>query len=58
MGMERQGTVEDDTQTLNLRGGGNRGVVYCESEAGLIGECGFGANEYYLGFIAVQFEEI
>jgi len=50
----RQCAVEDDTQTLSLRGGGDqRGVVYCEGETGMLGESGLGANEDNLGFIAV-----
>ena len=33
MGMEGQRAVEDDAQTLNLRGGGGGGVVDCKREA-------------------------
>ena len=39
---------EGETEELSMERG----------ETGLLGECGFGANEDYLGFVTVEFEKV
>lgn len=56
--LKRESAVEDDTQTLNLRGGGNWRVVNGDREGVNFGKSGFGAEKKKFCFVTVKFEKI